>query len=170
MKTSRIALAAPFALLAACSSSNGSGIVTERMHAEPEDAGTSDAPAPDSAILAAPKKDAAPPPVEPPGECEPETTQTACVSCCSAKHEDGAGVYYVALIDCMCLPANCQKACETTLCDLDDTKNPDAACNACITARNGSCAATTTAACTADPGCVAFDACVDKSKCVSKTN
>jgi len=173
MKTSRIshALASIVSLvaLAACSSSKGSGIVTDAMHTEPEDAGTVDA-APDSATVAPPKKDAAPPPAPPTGECGAEPTQTACVTCCSNKHEDGAGVYFVALIDCMCLADNCAKDCAATICDPNSPKNPDAACNTCITSKNAACAASTKATCTADPGCVAFDTCVGQSSCPAKGN
>src|SRR5687768_10162529 len=38
------------------------------------------------------------------GECKGETTQTACFQCCDDKHPDGAGAFYVALFDCICLP------------------------------------------------------------------
>lgn len=173
MKTSRIALALPFVLVVltgACSSSKGSGVVTEIMPAEPVDGGASTDAAPDTATIDPPKKDAAVPPQPPVGECGAETTQTACATCCSNKHENGAGVYFVALIDCMCLAANCAKDCATTICVTDAPKNPDAACNACIAAKNTACAAVTKATCTADPDCVAFDACVGQSGCLSKTN
>ena len=170
MTTSRAVVALSFALVAACSSSKGSGIVTEPMHAEPDDAGLPDS-ARDSAAADPPSKDAAPPPAPTPtGECGSETTQTACVTCCSNKHEDGAGVYFVALIDCVCLAENCAKDCATTLCNLDNMKNPDATCNACMAGKNAACAAVAKTACTPDPGCVAFDTCVGESACTAKGN
>ena len=102
------------------------------------------------------------------GECSGEATQTACVSCCSKAHQDGAGAYLVATIDCMCLPANCEKDCATTLCNADNPKNPDATCATCVNAKNGACAQSIKNACTADPNCVAFDACVGESSCTAK--
>ena len=172
MTTSRAALALPFLLIAACSSSKGPGLVTETMHGEPEDAGIADAThaALDSSVVEPPKSDAAPQAPEPTGECGAEATQTACVTCCSNKHEDGAGVYFVALIDCVCLPENCAKDCGTTLCDLENMKNPDATCNACMAGKNAACAASAKTSCTPDPGCVAFDACVGQSACTAKGN
>ena len=179
MSTSRIAgnvaRLLPFAVaviasVAACSTAP-QGTITEIMGNEPVEAGapqaTPDAAAP---VAPAPKKDAAPPPAPPPGECAPEATQTGCVTCCSNKHEDGAAVYFVALIDCMCLPANCAKECEKTLCDPVNPKNADADCQACVGQKNSACSTVIKNTCTADPGCVAFDECVGKSDCAGKTN
>jgi hypothetical protein len=92
------------------------------------------------------------------------------VTCCSSKHEDGAAIYFVALIDCMCLEANCAKDCKTTLCDPDAPKNADAKCQACVQDKNAACAPSIKATCTADPQCVAFDKCVGQSDCPGKTN
>jgi hypothetical protein len=107
-------------------------------------------------------------PDAPTGECSSSTTQTACVQCCSTAHQDGAGAYLVATIDCMCLPANCAKDCAASLCLADTPKNPDAACSTCVTAKNNACAPSIKSACTADPNCVAFDACVGASECTTK--
>lgn len=102
------------------------------------------------------------------GECSGEATQTACVSCCSKAHQDGASAYLVATIDCMCLPANCEKDCAATLCNAANPKAPDATCTTCVNGKNGACAQSIKSACTADPDCVAFDACVGESSCATK--
>jgi hypothetical protein len=169
MKSSRIILAFPFVLLAACGSSKGSGIVTETMHTDPADAGDHEAAA-DSAPPVPPKQDAAPPPPAPTGECGAEATQTGCVTCCQNKHEDGATTYGVALIECSCLEANCAKECLPTICDENNPKNPDAACNTCMAAKSAACSGAIKTACNADPDCIKFDACVGESSCTSKSN
>lgn len=172
MKTSRIALPLlSLAMLVACSSSKGSGLGGDPTKKEPEDAGATGDAAKDSAPVDAANKDAAPAPdAAPTGECGAEVAQTACVSCCSNKHQDGAGTYFVALVDCMCLAGNCAKECAATMCIPDAPKNPDVACSNCVSAKNAACAASTTAACMADPACVAFDTCLAQSACPSKSN
>ena len=59
------------------------------------------------------------------------------------------------------------KACESTFCAAEP-KDPDAACNACITAETAVCSTIIQADCTADPDCVAFDKRVAESACLSK--
>jgi hypothetical protein len=168
MDTARIsALALALAALAACSASKGTALTDPAPAAS--DAGTDASSTKDSATTTVdpPAKDASVPDA-PTGECSSSATQTACVQCCSTAHQDGAGAYLVATIDCMCLPANCEKDCATSLCLADNPKNPDAACTACVTAKNNACAPSIKAACTADPECVAFDACVGASECNTK--
>lgn len=175
MKPSRLAVSfVPVALTlalvsSACSSgSKGSGTAQETIPTEtqPEAGGPKE---PDASTAAPPKKDAAP--VEPPaGECTAEPTQTKCVTCCSSKHEDGAGTYFVALIDCMCLADNCARDCEKTLCDPNNPQNADTACQACVQSKNSKCATPIKSACQADPDCLAFDACIGASSCLSKGN
>lgn len=118
------------------------------------------------------KPDAPPAPLPPPdptkGECKAETTQTACFECCDAKHEDGAGVFYLALFDCICADANCKEACGDTMCNDADPKEPDAACNACMAKKNADCQLPVAQECQADPDCVAYDKCVGTSGCASK--
>lgn len=172
MKPSRIAQAVPCVLviLVACSSGKGTGVVTETMPtAPPVEAAAPDAAADAATVVDPPKKDAAVTPPPPVGECAAETMQTACVTCCSNKHESGAAVYFTALIDCMCLAANCAKECAPTICD-PALKNPDAACNACMSGKNAACNASVSAACAPDADCVAFNACVGDSGCQGKSN
>lgn len=165
---SLVAFAAP-ALAVACSSTQGSGI--ETTPSPRDDAGTADAAldAPSSPDVDPQKKDASAPDA-PTGECSSETTQTSCVACCSGKHEDGAAAYFIAVIDCMCLQANCAKSCEKTLCEPNNPKKADAECEACLTAKNSACAPSIKTTCTGDPNCLAFDACVGDSSCPSKSN
>ncbi len=155
--------------LGACSASKGSTI-TDTADGGPDGGSTTDGGG---------NADGSKPTTDPPtkdaaaddastGECSGEATQTACVSCCSKAHQDGAGAYLVATIDCMCMTANCEKDCADTLCNADNPKNPDATCTACVSAKNGACAQAIKSACTADPDCVAFDACVGESSCASK--
>ena len=170
MNTARISVyLVPFALVVACSSASGTGIMTETMPTAPVDGGAPKA-AVDASKPAAdpPKKDAAP--VDPPtlGECSSETTQSGCITCCSNKHADGSGTYFVALIDCMCLPANCAKDCAKTLCDPMSPQNADAQCQSCVQAKNSACAPSITTACAADPDCGLFDVCISKSNCSDK--
>ena len=183
MKTSRIAtfssgLALVSAVVvasvcaAACSSTaKGADITTDTMPAAAEDAAaphpTTDSAAP---VVNPPKKDAGPVTLPPAGECSSEVKQTDCVTCCSNKHMDGSGVYFVALIDCMCLPANCAKDCEKTLCDPNKPQNADATCQTCVQAKNSACSTVVKNTCQADTDCVAFDACIGKSDCTGKTN
>jgi hypothetical protein len=137
---------------------DGGGVPTDA--ASGQDASTTTTPPP--------KKDASV--VDPPaGECAGEATQSACVSCCSKAHQDGAGAYLVATIDCMCLPANCETECATTLCNADNPKNPDSKCATCVNGKNAACAMSIKSACTAAPNCVAFDACIGDSGCTGKT-
>ncbi len=157
--------------VAACSASKGSSI-TEAGPASTTDGGTTDAASrPDSSTTT----------TEPPttdasagdssaGECSSSATQTACVTCCSNAHQDGAGAYLVATIDCMCLPANCATECATTLCNADNPKGPDAKCTTCVNGKNAACAPAIKTACTADPECIAFDGCIGGSSCTSKPN
>jgi hypothetical protein len=164
----RALLVAALASLAACSASKGSTIPDTGANAS--DAGSTDASSTHDASTTPvdpPAKDASVPDA-PTGECSSSTTQTACVQCCSTAHQDGAGAYLVATIDCMCLPENCAKDCATSLCLADAPKNPDAACSTCVTAKNAACAPSIKSACTADPNCVAFDACVGASECTTK--
>jgi hypothetical protein len=170
MNTSRIALALlPFGLIVACSTGSGGGTIVEDT--KPTETAPEAGPAEttDSATPPPPKKDSSVP--EPPaGECSSEATQTSCVTCCSNKHEDGAAVYFVALIDCMCTVENCAKDCEATLCDADNPQNADAACQACVQAKSSKCSNIIKTTCTNDPDCTAFDACVGKSDCPGKSN
>ena len=173
MDTARVAAHAFLvvaATLAACSASKGTGLTDPA--ADGTDAGSTDAAA---------ARDSSPPTTEPTtkdasvpdspaGECSSSVTQTACVQCCSTAHQDGAGAYLVATIDCMCLPANCEKDCAATLCNADNPKNPDATCSTCVQGKNSACAPSIKNACTADPNCVAFDACVGASDCAIKKN
>jgi len=172
MNTSRVALCLlPLALTlvasSACSSSSRGAAIDEEKAptGEAPDAGAPDGA--DATTSTTPKKDAAP--VDPPaGECVAEKTQTSCITCCSTKHEDGSGTYFVALIDCMCLPDNCARDCEKTLCDANNPQNADSACQACVQAKNAKCATPIKTACQADPDCLAFDACIGASDCASK--
>jgi len=173
MDTARIATRALLVValtLAACSASKATNLTDPA--AEGTDGGTTDAAAAhDSSTITTepPAKDASVPDA-PTGECSSSTTQTACVQCCSTAHQDGAGAYLVATIDCMCLPANCEKECATTLCNADNPKNPDTKCATCVQGKNNTCAPSIKSACTADPNCVAFDACVGASDCTTKMN
>ena len=154
--------------LAACSASKGSAIA-DAADGGPDGATT------DGSI----KADASTTTTEPPtkdasaaetstGECSGEATQSACISCCSKAHQDGAGAYRVATIDCMCLAAKCEKDCGATLCNANNPKAPDAACTTCVNGKNGACSQSIKSACTADPDCVAFDTCVGESSCAAK--
>jgi hypothetical protein len=154
-------------LATACGSAHRTDAAPDASAALPAEAGAADA-ALDAAPLDAagpgvPAADAAPP-----GECAGEVTQTACVTCCSEKYQDGAGAYLVALIDCMCTADNCAKDCAASLCIPDAPKAADPACATCLDAKNSVCAPTVTTACKADPSCMAFDACVSKSRCAAK--
>lgn len=172
MKTTSIALcslAVALTLMASsgCSSgSTGTGVVEETTPTDkaPDASRSSES---DAMPATPPKKDAGP--VEPPaGECVAEKTQTSCITCCSSKHEDGSGTYFVALIDCMCLPDNCARDCEKTLCDANNPQNADSACQACVQAKNTKCATPIKTACQADPDCLAFDGCIGASDCAAK--
>ena len=174
MDISRAALGLLSALVviaSACSSTAVKGIVTETMSTGPDDGGATEAAAHDASPAPAPesKKDAAVAPPET-SECGGEATQTACVTCCSNKHMDGAGTYFVALIDCMCVADKCAKDCAKTLCDPNNPQNADATCQGCVQAKTSACAPTVKTTCQADADCVAFDACVGKSDCGGKTN
>jgi len=172
MDTARIfsgALLLAATALAACSASKGTnltdpaagaadgGVASDAASASDSSTTTTNPPAKDASVA-----DAAT------GQCSGEATQTACVQCCSTAHQDGAGAYLVATIDCMCLPANCETECAATLCNADNPKNPDTKCGACVQGKNGACAQAIKTACTADPECVAFDACVGESSCTAK--
>lgn len=115
------------------------------------DASTRDALAPDAST----------------GECGDKPKQAACTSCCVNAHMDGAGAYLFAVSECVCVDARCQRECGATFCAADP-KDPDAACNACITANTGPCSAQIKTSCTADPDCVAFDKCMGESGCTTK--
>jgi hypothetical protein len=80
---------------------------------------------------------------------------------------DGAGAYLFAVSECVCVDARCQRECGDTFCAAEP-KDPDSACNACITANTGPCTAQIKASCTADPDCVAFDTCMGESGCTTK--
>lgn len=178
MSTARIALSCPayalFAALvplafAACSSTtHGSATTTESTPTAPADGGVPPATDASKPAVSPPKKDAAPVDPPPAGECSSEATQTSCITCCSNKHQDGSGVYFVALIDCMCLADNCAKDCAKTLCDPSNPQNADATCQSCVQAKNSACAPTVMSTCQADADCVAFDACIGKSNCSDK--
>ncbi len=101
------------------------------------------------------------------GECSDKPKQAACTTCCVNAHMDGAGAYLFAVSECVCVDARCQRECGTTFCAAEP-KDPDAACNACITANTGPCTAQIKAFCTADPDCVAFDTCMGESDCTTK--
>ena len=174
MTTARIAASAlvfgifSVSALAACSASKGSGvggIVNEDLDAAAPDATR----VADSSTTSSDASKDASVPDAPTGECSGEATQTSCVSCCSKAHQDGAGAYLVATIDCMCLPANCEKECSATICNANP-KSPDAECSTCLSAKNNACAQAVKTACTADPSCVEFDACVGASECTTKQN
>lgn len=170
MMTSRIGFGlACLALVAACASTTtGGDTSTETMPTGPGDAGAPAEKAPDAAPPSTPPKKDSGTPAPDTGECGTETTQTACVTCCSNKHMDGAGVYFVALIDCMCLAENCAKECEKTICDPDNPTNADKECQACVGAKNNKCSPSVKNTCQADGDCVLFDACVGKSDCTGK--
>ena len=159
-------------LVAACSSAKGTGVTTETMPATPDDAGASTSV---DAAQGSATPDAAPPAIDaavpepPPGECASETAQAACITCCTNAHMDGSTVYFVALIDCMCLTENCARECATTLCDPQNPTNGDATCQTCIQAKNSACTPSIKMTCTADADCTAFDACVGKSDCAGKS-
>lgn len=167
MKHARITTVVLGLLLAsACTAKEAPSVPTgDTTPTSPADAATADA-GPETAAPE-PKKDAAPP-APPAGECSSSADQTACVECCSSKHEDGSAVYFVALIDCMCLEANCARDCATTLCDTENPKNANASCQACVQGKNSACAPTIKATCTAEPDCVAFDKCIGQSDCAGK--
>jgi hypothetical protein len=160
---------ASFALVlaSACGSTKSADSGLDGGAALPAEAGSSDA-AIDGPSVAPATPDAAAADGAPPGECAGEATQTACVTCCSTKYQDGAGAYLVALIDCMCTADNCAKDCAASLCIPDAPKAADPACATCLDAKNSACAPTVTTACKADPNCVAFDACVGQSRCATK--
>ncbi len=101
------------------------------------------------------------------GECGFHPKQTACTNCCVAAHNDGAGAYLFAVAECMCVEARCQKECNDTFC-APEPRDPDATCNACITAKTGECSGPIMTSCNADPDCVAFDRCMGESGCLSK--
>lgn len=101
------------------------------------------------------------------GECGDKPKQAACTSCCVNAHMDGAGAYLFAVSECVCVDARCQRECGATFCAAEP-KDPDAACNACITANTGPCTAQIKASCTAEPDCVAFDTCMGESGCTTK--
>ena len=101
------------------------------------------------------------------GECSDKPKQAACTSCCVNGHMDGAGAYLFAVSECVCVDTRCQRECGDTFCAAEP-KDPDAACNACITANTGPCTAQIKASCTADPDCVAFDTCMGESGCTTK--
>lgn len=173
MGTTRIAVSAlvlssvTLVALTACSASKGSGVngsVDEDLDAAAPDATR----VTDSSTTSTDAAKDASVPDAPTGECSGEATSTACVSCCSKAHQDGAGTYLVATIDCMCLPANCEKECAATICNADNPKNPDTACSTCVTAKQNACAQAIKSACTSDPACVEFDACVGASECTTK--
>lgn len=171
MDTARIlasALLSSFVALAACSASKGSSIA-DGADGGADGGSTNGSTRPDASTTATdpPAKDASVAETST-GECSGEATQTACVSCCSKAHQDGAGAYLVATIDCMCQPTNCEKDCAATLCNADNPKAPDATCTTCVNGKNGACAPSIKSACTADPNCVAFDACVGESSCTAK--
>jgi len=167
MNHARITTVALGLLLAsACTAKEVTGVPAgDTTPTAPADAAAGDAG--QEAAAPEPKKDAAPPP-GPVGECSSSADQASCINCCSGKHEDGSAVYFIALIDCMCLEANCARDCATTLCDAENPKNADASCQACIQGKNSACAATIKTTCTAEPDCVAFDKCVGQSDCAGK--
>lgn len=171
MNTARIALVGlALVSIAACSAAKSTSIADSSDGGA--DAGATDAAAIYDGPLGRPdepQKDASAPDA-PVGECSSSPTQTSCVSCCSKAHQDGAGAYLLATIDCMCVEEKCAKECEATLCNTDTPKNPDAECSSCVSAKNAQCAQAVKAACTAEPDCVAFDACVSASDCTIKTN
>jgi hypothetical protein len=153
----------------ACSAS-GSGTTVDPLPTEPADAGAPKAPVMHddaAAPMDPPKKQDAGAPPDDMGECSSETSQDACVSCCSNKHMNGSGVYMVALIDCVCMADNCAKECASTLCQQTPT-NADATCQTCVQAKNNNCAPTVKSKCLADADCTLFDACVGKSNCATK--
>lgn len=155
----------------ACSSTT---VTTSASDAGASDAASTDATAQDSAALPgsdsglpdaradSPSGDAAAS-----GECGFHPKQTACTNCCVAAHSDGAGAYLFAVANCMCVDARCQRECAATFC-ADTPKDPDATCNACISAKTGECSAQIAAECSADADCVAFDRCMGESGCLGK--
>lgn len=162
-----LAVALSLVVSSGCSSSSKGTAVVEETTPTDQAPDASASSVPDATTSTPPKKDAAP--IEPPeGECAAETTQTSCLTCCSSKHEDGSGTYFIALIDCMCLPDNCARDCEKTLCDADNPQNADSTCQACVQAKNTKCATPIKTACQADPDCLAFDACIGASNCAAK--
>ena len=61
---------------------------------------------------------------------------------------DGAGAYLFFVSECMCVKERCQDACATNFCS-PDLKDPDAACNACLSVKNSECAGEVSSKCTA---------------------
>jgi hypothetical protein len=102
------------------------------------------------------------------GECKGETTQTACFQCCDDKHEEGAGVFYLALFGCICEDDKCQAACASTICNDANPAEPNADCNVCMAEKNVACQAPVATACKASPACIAYDKCVESSGCAGK--
>lgn len=101
------------------------------------------------------------------GECGANATRQACSECCVTKHTDGAGAYLFFVSECMCVKERCQDACATNFCS-PDLKDPDAACNACLSVKNAECAGEVSSKCTADADCAGFDQCMGESGCLKK--
>jgi hypothetical protein len=156
-------------VLVACSGSSGTDLTradtSPTTPAPTASAPASDPPPPPPAPPPQ-QQDPAPPP--PAGPCAGETTANACSQCCGSLHQDGAATYIGAVMACMCQDSTCNAACEPTLCNADNPRDPDGACNACIQSKAGSCATDIKTACTADADCVAFDQCIAESGCLSK--
>lgn len=157
------------ASVVACSSSSPSDsppLVDASAETGATDASADAPPSTSDAAVDASTRDAIAPDAST-GECSDKPKQAACTSCCVNAHMDGAGAYLFAVSQCVCVDTRCQRECGTTFCAAEP-KDPDAACNACITANTGPCTAQIKALCTADPDCVAFDTCMGESGCTTK--
>lgn len=161
------ALALVGAVVVACSSSSSpapAAIVDAGVDApaSPSDASTTpDAPAANDAGKGDATADASQ------GECGSNASRQACSECCVTKHTDGAGAYLFFVSECMCVKERCQDACATNFCS-PDLKDPDAACNACLSVKNSECAGEVSGKCTADADCASFDQCMGESGCLKK--
>lgn len=160
-------LAATLVVVACSSSSSGTPSASSPLDAggpdvsakEPsDDAGS----APDGAPDATPDDAASTAPT-----CADKAKQVDCVSCCSTLHEAGAITYIAAIASCMCVPANCQTECTSTLCNTDP-REPDGPCQQCLKAKDASCTDDLTKACSQDPDCIAFNTCIRGAGCNTK--
>ncbi len=101
------------------------------------------------------------------GECGSHPGRAACSECCVTKYTDGAGAYLFFVNECMCVKERCADACATNFCS-PDLKDPDVACNNCLSTKNSECAPLVGSQCTADADCAAFDKCMGESGCLKK--
>jgi hypothetical protein len=106
-------------------------------------------------------------PAAPAGECAKKADGDACFDCCIAKSPDEYDKVNAVFDDCICVaPGACKADCADTYCGADPSKQPTAACEACITANEATCGAKADTACEASAGCKAVEAC-GKTECAA---